>query len=631
MKKLDLVVSFDTTGSMYAALAQVRRNVQELTTEMFKEFDNLELGVVAHGDYCDKDNPYTLKFLEPRKNKAEINKFIGEVQETYGGDTPECYELVLKTANEQLAWRTDAEKILVLIGDAEPHDKNYYLNKDGIDWRKEIEKLKSRGIKVIAVHALANYRQNSKWFYETLAKETGGTYLTLDQFSEVTDIIKAICYSQYGVEKLNEYVEIIKDKNRYTMTIDNNIRRLQGLEVVDTVSKPKRKKSSIKLGDTVSIGGEIDVNEEDLLAVAPGRFQVLEVDKDTAIKEFVETFGAKFKKGRGFYELSKNEKVQQYKELILQEKETGQMFTGEQVRKLLGLSDKTEAGGLTENVKFNNLDNYRVFIQSTSVNRKLIAGTNFLYEVEDFIVEDTKAESVVKTEDIKVDSIEDVKVDSVKNEDTIEKILSEIEEIDLPDISNTETGEDETLEVKDKKSKDAVEVKKASKNSKKTTGKKSDVKKDTKDEALKVTVKVKAGITTSDFRGKLEEIQSVDVNTLEELVELQPIDVEPVVKVTKQDILRDARKELAAKNRAEEAERRKIAQTKLIQSKLVDKLITLTASMDEIEENTFASLAGVIKERNNKSIKSALKNIKDLETKIDRIKLVLADLEGLEK
>ena len=36
---------------------------------------------------------------------------------------------------------------------------------------KEIEKLKSRGIKVIAVHALANYRQNSKWFYETLAKE----------------------------------------------------------------------------------------------------------------------------------------------------------------------------------------------------------------------------------------------------------------------------------------------------------------------------------------------------------------------------------------------------------------------------------------------------------------------------
>ena len=80
--------------------------------------------------------------MEPRKNKAEINKFISEVQETYGGDTPECYELVLKTANEQLAWRTDAEKILVLIGDAEPHDKNYYLNKDGIDWRKEIEKLK---------------------------------------------------------------------------------------------------------------------------------------------------------------------------------------------------------------------------------------------------------------------------------------------------------------------------------------------------------------------------------------------------------------------------------------------------------------------------------------------------------
>ena len=53
----------------------------------------------------------------------------------------------------------------------------------------------------------------------------------------------------------------------------------------------------------------------ELVPVMPGRFQVMTVPSDIAIKAFVEDNGITFKTGRGFYELTKAVKVQQYKEI----------------------------------------------------------------------------------------------------------------------------------------------------------------------------------------------------------------------------------------------------------------------------------------------------------------------------
>lgn len=120
------------------------------------------------------------------------------------------------------------------------------------------------------------------------------------------------------------------------------------------------------------------VGPADMNAVSPGRFQVLDVDVDTSIKAFVEAQGATFKKGRGFYEFTKPETIQRYKEIIIMDKSTGDMFEGAYARTLLGLPTDTDA-----KIKPANFD-YFFFVQSTSYNRKLIGGTKFLYEVEDY-------------------------------------------------------------------------------------------------------------------------------------------------------------------------------------------------------------------------------------------------------
>jgi hypothetical protein len=113
-------------------------------------------------------------------------------------------------------------------------------------------------------------------------------------------------------------------------------------------------------------------------AVPPGRFQVLDVDKEQDIKTFVQDNGLLFKTGRGFYEFTKTENVQSYKEVVLMRRGSGDMFSGAKARELAGLPEGHDA-----RLGPSSLSEFRVFVQSTSSNRKLKSGTGFLYEVDD--------------------------------------------------------------------------------------------------------------------------------------------------------------------------------------------------------------------------------------------------------
>lgn len=70
--KLDMVIAFDTTGSMAQYIGAVRKEVSELIPQLFKDNDDLRLGIVAFGDYCDMDNAQTFgdayQSIQPTSN-----------------------------------------------------------------------------------------------------------------------------------------------------------------------------------------------------------------------------------------------------------------------------------------------------------------------------------------------------------------------------------------------------------------------------------------------------------------------------------------------------------------------------------------------------------------------------------
>jgi hypothetical protein len=353
---IDVVISFDTTGSMYPVLTQVRRKIKEAVNRLMNELPNIHIGIIAHGDYCDAGRTYVTRHLDLTHDTTAMIDFVTNIQATGGGDAPECYELVLHEA-QTLAWRPDATRVFVLIGDDVPHPPT--ANPQHLNWRTEVATLTTQGVSVYSVQALN--RRHATPFYRELAHTSGGFHLSLDQFAEITDILMAICYRQDGSTgstdpKIQLYEEEVQRQGRMSRSLKRAFATLQGRT------------------STVEEAGPID-----LRAVPSGRFQVLEVDEAQSIQSFAERNGLIFKAGKGFYEFTKTETIQARKEIILQHRATGDLFAGNQARVMLGLPIGEEA-----RIRPTHLAEYRVFVQSTSYNRKLVGKTSFLYEVADY-------------------------------------------------------------------------------------------------------------------------------------------------------------------------------------------------------------------------------------------------------
>jgi hypothetical protein len=108
--------------------------------------------------------------------------------------------------------------------------------------------------------------------------------------------------------------------------------------------------------------------------LGPGQFRMLKVDDDSDIAGFVEyKVGRPYKLGEGYYQLTKPVKVQPQKQIAIYDKKAHAVYTGANARKLIGLDVNYEV-----KVEPASLPNYEIFIQSTSVNRKLFAGTKLL-------------------------------------------------------------------------------------------------------------------------------------------------------------------------------------------------------------------------------------------------------------
>lgn len=99
------------------------------------------------------------------------------------------------------------------------------------------------------------------------------------------------------------------------------------------------------------------------------------VTQEAQIRDFVEQHIPSYTKGKAFYQLTKSEEVQGYKDLIIQSKVDGKIYGGDDARALLNLPQTVG----TIRVRPGQTGNYDVFIKSTSVNRKLLPNTRLLY------------------------------------------------------------------------------------------------------------------------------------------------------------------------------------------------------------------------------------------------------------
>ena len=126
-EKADVVFAIDTTGSMKDDIQKLREVWVPQLIEKVKEFGDLRLGLLLYRDYGDTYRYMNLpvkKFdftREVNMVKKNLNSFY--IYGTEGGDIPEAVYEALYASMEFYKWRPDAERKIILIGDAEPHPR----------------------------------------------------------------------------------------------------------------------------------------------------------------------------------------------------------------------------------------------------------------------------------------------------------------------------------------------------------------------------------------------------------------------------------------------------------------------------------------------------------------------------
>lgn len=108
------------------------------------------------------------------------------------------------------------------------------------------------------------------------------------------------------------------------------------------------------------------LNKSNLKQLPISAYKVYPVERDGYIREYLEWYTAQpYNIGSAFYQLTKKVKIQDYKNILVQDCLTGKVYEGNNLRQLLGLPSETV------NVDPGSHGNWRIFIQSTSTNRKL--------------------------------------------------------------------------------------------------------------------------------------------------------------------------------------------------------------------------------------------------------------------
>jgi len=366
-KSCDICFVYDTTGSMAPCLAEVRRNLKDIIPRLFQDIPNLRMSVVVHGDYVDEKTTYLMKQVDFTTDQKALTQFVTDVGSTNGGDYPEAYEYVLKKA-QGLDWRSNDARCLVMIGDAYPHEAKD--NPYNLDWRTEVEELSKMGINIYSVQCLNSGNRLSYAFWKTMAEKSNGYHLNLAQFSYVKDMMLGVAYKQVSVAAVENYQQEVQNR---LGGMDVELRRMFDKLTGKNGPPEDDMKSFERKYDLGDGGGGGD--EKDLRPVPPAKFQILRVDNDCKINDFVRHMGLTFKTGRGFYQFTKLEEIAPTKQVVLRRKATGELFQGRTARQLAKIPN------IKAKVKPADCPEYDVFVQSTSANRKLMGGTNFLYEV----------------------------------------------------------------------------------------------------------------------------------------------------------------------------------------------------------------------------------------------------------
>jgi hypothetical protein len=395
----DIVFLLETSPCIYPCILMIQKNVESIINEYFDTFDNLRIGIIT----C-KQN------LDLTSDKKGIINFINDIDSSFINTETGCrYYTKMSSDINKMQWKItgNIHKHVIILGDSIRHHIGYTADEVS-------NKLKHRNIKTHTIQGLYHGSHFSYQYYNKF-HETGGYHLYLDQLVMICDMLLAICWrlknlsvddpirtqkiqdmkknmlNKYGSQNISVilFFDILTNnisedecyRKRSPWCFANKYKFTQYLELCDTKNYNFKTPHSKKDNDGyICYSYELEYNrKKDKIKkqCTLMKYQIVEVPEDCTGKTMYELCNTKYRSGGVFYELTKRELINNDNDIVLANRETGQLYDAEDAKELLSLSVDENNCYLID-PSATNLASYRIFVEYNG-RRKLQKGTGFMY------------------------------------------------------------------------------------------------------------------------------------------------------------------------------------------------------------------------------------------------------------
>ncbi len=201
VNQFDLAFVIDTTGSMGGFIAAAKTYmIKAIKGVSVKEVD-MRVGVVEYRDHPPEESTYVTK-IYPFTDIDNAQKNIDQISLGGGGDWPEAVLDGIIAACDQLDWRPNARRIMILVGDAPGHGHgNVSQGHDkwpkGCPCGKTIQSVALALEEELVTLYTVGLERHVKPSFEILSQLTGGSYCDASRIDTAIEEIRKMLQNEF--------------------------------------------------------------------------------------------------------------------------------------------------------------------------------------------------------------------------------------------------------------------------------------------------------------------------------------------------------------------------------------------------------------------------------------------------
>jgi Mg-chelatase subunit ChlD len=202
---VQLAIVLDDTGSMASVIAAAKQCAVGLVDQVQWYVPSFQAGVVTY-----KDGPYKVIGLTP--DGQALRKALGRIGASGGADWEEGVDqgIALALRQEVMGWGRNAHRVLVVIGDAPPHDQDVERLLRQIVAAREDERYE----RPVVVHTVSTQSGGVEAFAE-IARAGGGRHVTLSSAGDLERAIVSLAFAGEYEDRLGPWMEEVRWLRRH--------------------------------------------------------------------------------------------------------------------------------------------------------------------------------------------------------------------------------------------------------------------------------------------------------------------------------------------------------------------------------------------------------------------------------